>query len=65
MKQSLEEKIIIIIVYVDDIILMGDYEEEHLKLKNFLATKFEIKDLCNLKFFLGMEVTRPKKGIFI
>ena len=52
-------------MYVDDIILTGDYEEEIIKLKELLATKFEIKDLSPLGYFLGMEVARSNKGIVI
>lgn len=31
----------------------------------FLNTKFHVKDLGNLKYFLGLEVARSKKEIFI
>ncbi len=34
-KFSPEKKIAVLIVYVDDIILTGDYEEELVRLKNF------------------------------
>ncbi|KAK3025978.1 hypothetical protein RJ639_040952 [Escallonia herrerae] len=34
-------------------------------LKEFLQTKFRTKDLGQLKYFLGLEVTRSKKGIFL
>lgn len=56
-KHSLDGKAILI-VYVNDIILIGDFEEEMIKLKKFLAKEFEIKDLGVLKYFLGMEITR-------
>ena len=62
-KFSFEKKIAILIMYVDDIILTGDYEEEIIKLKELLATEFKIKDLGPLRYFLGMEVDRSKKGI--
>ncbi|RVW78433.1 Retrovirus-related Pol polyprotein from transposon TNT 1-94 [Vitis vinifera] len=45
-------KITILIVYVDDIILIGDYDEEKVSLENLLTKEFEIKDLDDLKYFL-------------
>ena len=38
--------------------------EKH-ELKQRLATKFEIKELGKLKYFLGIEVTYSTQGIFI
>ena len=64
-KHSPAGKITILIVYVDDIILTGNCDEEIQKLKSFLAKEFEIKDLGNLKYFLGMEVGRSKRGIVV
>lgn len=64
-KHSPSGKKAILIVYVDDIILTGDHNEEIQKLKSFLAKEFEIKDLGNLKYFLGMEVARSKRGISV
>ena len=64
-KHSPEGKLAIIIVYVDDIILTGDHEEEIDSLKVSLTKEFEIKDLGNLKYFLGMEIARSKKGIAV
>ena len=55
---------VILIVYVDDNILTGDDLEELARLKGFLAQEFEIKDLGQLWYFLGMEVVRTKKGDF-
>ena len=51
-------------MYVDDIVLTGDNEEDMQKLKTYLAKEFEIKDLGNLKYFLGIEVAGSKQGIF-
>ena len=62
-KHSSKERITILIVYVDDIILTGDDEKE--MDSKFLAKEFEIKDLGNLKYFLGMEVARSRKGISV
>ncbi|KAE8661030.1 Importin subunit beta-1 [Hibiscus syriacus] len=64
-KHSGNGKYSILIVYVDDIILTGDDSSELLKLKDFLNTEFELKDLGNLKYFLGMEVARTRTSISI
>ena len=64
-KHSLNGKITILIVYVDDIILTKNHINEMDKLKEVLANEFEIKDLRPLKYFLGMEVDRSKKGIVV
>ncbi|RDX99738.1 Copia protein, partial [Mucuna pruriens] len=43
----------------------GDDEIEKLTLKGELATQFEMKELGKLKYFLGIDVTYFKQGIFI
>ena len=64
-KHSSQGKVTVLIVYVDDIVLTCDDMEGMQELKKYLAKEFEIKDLGNLKFFLGIEVARSKHGIFI
>ena len=64
-KHSSNGKRAIMIVYVDDIILAGDCFEEIQYLKKVLGREFEIKDLGQRKYFLGMEVARSHKEIFI
>lgn len=58
-------KVTTLIVYVDDMIITGDDSEEIAKLQKQLATEFEMKNLGGLKYFLGIEVARSKKGIFL
>lgn len=48
---------------MDDIILTGDWLDEITSLKDILGREFEIKDLGQLKYFLGMEVARSQKGL--
>ncbi|KAK2968669.1 hypothetical protein RJ640_004028 [Escallonia rubra] len=57
--------VILLVVYVDDIVITGDDCTGITSLKKFLQTKFHTKDLGQLKYFLGIEVTRSKKGIFL
>ncbi|KAA0055419.1 Retrovirus-related Pol polyprotein from transposon TNT 1-94 [Cucumis melo var. makuwa] len=52
-------------VYVDDIVLTGDNQTEISQLKQRMGDEYEIKDLGNLKYFLGMEVSRSKEGISV
>lgn len=43
----------------------NDAREEMGKLKNHLATEFEIKDLGISHYFLGIKVARSNQGIFV
>nr|GFA62419.1 ribonuclease H-like domain-containing protein [Tanacetum cinerariifolium] len=52
-----------LLVYVDDIIITGNNSSEIEKLKAFLKTKFMIKDLGRLKYFLGIEIIDTKNGL--
>lgn len=54
-----------LLVYVDDIIIISNALEEVRLFKVFLNEKFKLKDLGNLKFFLGLEVARNKTGISV
>ncbi|GKB06024.1 ribonuclease H-like domain-containing protein [Tanacetum coccineum] len=52
-----------LLVYVDDIIITGNNISEIEKFKIYLKSKFMIKDLGKLKYFLGIEVIETNKGI--
>ncbi|KAK3006790.1 hypothetical protein RJ639_017209 [Escallonia herrerae] len=54
-----------ILIYVDDILLIGNDLQEIERLKKFLLIRFRIKDLGDLKYFLSIEFSRSKKGIFM
>jgi hypothetical protein len=53
----------ILLVYVDDIILAGNSISEFTNIKTILHASFKIKDLGQLKYFLGLEVAHSQKGI--
>ena len=54
-----------LLVYVDDIIITGSDKEGIKATKEFLKSMFEIKDLGEMKYFLGIEICRSKEGLFM
>ena len=50
-----EGKLLIIVLYVDDLILTGDEQLIH-SCKEDLAKEFEMKDMSLLHYFLGLEI---------
>ncbi|RVW15472.1 Retrovirus-related Pol polyprotein from transposon RE1 [Vitis vinifera] len=54
-----------LLIYVDDILITGNDVNAIVALKQFLHGHFRIKDLGDLKYFLGIEVSRSKKDISI
>lgn len=55
----------IVLVYVDDIIVASNNLLALIDFKASLNKKFKIIYLDMLKYFLGLEVVRPSKGIFL
>ncbi|XP_016648921.1 PREDICTED: uncharacterized mitochondrial protein AtMg00810-like [Prunus mume] len=58
-------KVTLLIIYIDDMIVTGDDTIEIERLQKRLASEFEMKDLGSLEYFLGVEVTRSKHGLFL
>ena len=52
-------------MYVDDIVITGKDITCISSLKSFLHGQLYTKDLRILKYFLGVEVMRSKRGIFL
>jgi len=56
---------LVLLVYVNDIILAGSSKNEIQQVTEYLDTTFKVKDLGELKSFLGVEVGRSHNGIHI
>ena len=63
--QKTDKDIVYIGVYVDDIILAGRDEKRLQEIKGDFSKKFDIKDLGELKYFLGMKVVQIKGNNYI
>ena len=62
-KHGSTRNVTILLVYLDDILITGGDCEEIQRLTKALSRQFEMKDLGQLKYFLGIEVAYSKDGI--
>lgn len=58
-----DNTVLFLLVYVDDLVITCNSESEIESFKVFLKNKFKIKDLGELKYFLGIEVLKSKNGL--
>jgi hypothetical protein len=61
-----KEKVAIVLVYVNDLIITGDDESKILQTRENLQFFFQMKEFRELKHFLGLEIdlTHKKKYLF-
>lgn len=52
-------------IYVDDFLVASNSNDSIASLRHFLNSKFKIKDLGCLRYFLGLEIARSSKVIHI
>jgi hypothetical protein len=64
-KFSLYRGIIIIVIYVDDLIVIGNSDVDIFDFKKLLKQKFEMRDLGELCYFLHIEVIQSPKRIWL
>lgn len=60
-----EKGIVIILVYVDDLLIIGSDKGLIQEAKGILNHNFKMKDLSELRYFLGIEFARSNKGIMM
>ena len=58
-------RIILLVVYVDDIVITWSDTKGISSLKSFLHNRFHTKDLGTLKYFLSVEIMRSKQEILL
>ena len=63
--RKIEKGIMLLVIYIDDLIITSDSDEDILHVKMLLKQKFEMKDLGELCYFLGIEVIRSPCGIWL
>lgn len=54
-----------VLVYVDDLLIAGNDMKSIEAVKLFLSSQFHMKDLGDIRYFLGIEVDRTTDGIFL
>ena len=59
------EGIVIVLIYVDDILITGSSKMLIDNAKQVLKSNFKIKDLGDLRYFLGTEFARNLEGILM
>nr|KYP53166.1 Retrovirus-related Pol polyprotein from transposon TNT 1-94 [Cajanus cajan] len=52
-----------VLIYVDDLIIVGFSHDAVVKFKQYLSDCFHVKDFGALKYFLGLEVARSLDGL--
>ncbi|XP_039170375.1 uncharacterized mitochondrial protein AtMg00810-like [Eucalyptus grandis] len=61
--RTTKDSSIYLLIYVDDILVMGNNDSDVAKFKRYLHSTFHIKDLGPPKYFLGIEIARSNEGI--
>jgi uncharacterized membrane protein YgcG len=64
-KQNEGEGMLVVCIYVDDMIYFSTDGKMIEEFKKSMMQKFEMSDLGELRYFLGLEVKQEKNGIFL
>ncbi|XP_068657940.1 uncharacterized mitochondrial protein AtMg00810-like [Aristolochia californica] len=59
------EKRVIVVLYVGDLVITGDHEDNIVKTREWLSQEFDMTDLGLLHYYLGIEVWQKSYHIFI
>nr|XP_028953254.1 uncharacterized protein LOC114822627 [Malus domestica] len=61
--KTVDSGIVILLLYVDDIIITGNADAAMQQVISALTKEFDIKDLGDLHFFLGIQISRTAHGL--
>ena len=54
--------VVFLVLYVDDILLIGNNVKKLSDVKNWLSTQFQMKDLGEASYVLGIQIIRDRKN---
>ncbi|CAN1328581.1 Retrovirus-related Pol polyprotein from transposon TNT 1-94, partial [Linum perenne] len=54
-----------LLLYVDDMILTGSDSHGISQIRQIMSSQFQLKELGDLSYFLGLQITRSAKGVFV
>ena len=58
--KSSKDNFVILSLYVDDILIVGNSKECILEIKGWLLSKFEMKDMGEAAYILGVRISRDR-----
>ncbi|KAA0051787.1 gag/pol protein [Cucumis melo var. makuwa] len=61
-KRIINSTVAFLVLYVDDILLIGNDVGHLIDIKEWLATQFQMKDLGNAQYVLGIQIVRNRKN---
>ena len=61
-KKIVDKKVVFLILYVDDILLIGNDVKTLTSVRHWLAEQFDMKDLGEANYVLGIQILRDRKN---
>ena len=65
MKRLESGKLVVISLYVDDLMITGEDSSIVQEFTMEMMKEFDMSDLGEMKYFLGLEITQTSEGIFL
>uniref|UniRef100_A0A803M2M7 Reverse transcriptase Ty1/copia-type domain-containing protein n=1 Tax=Chenopodium quinoa TaxID=63459 RepID=A0A803M2M7_CHEQI len=60
-----DQSFAVVLVYVDDLMLVGNDMSLLSEIKQYMSSQFYMKDLGDVRYFLSLEVDRIEQGFFL